>query len=228
VRIFLIQHGLEDRHTHFYGETLGWIRELRRRGIGFRLFAQRGAAPDIVAECGAEPLFPFAPGARVRKDPVSDRLETFLRFGAEFGKGCTAMGGDIAAQDLVIVAFATERELFGVSQWLRSVPAEKRPRIVFIHLIPDFDWKISDDGLSITGDMSFHRFAAHQMAEVSDRFHLFASSEKLGKALTGAYGRPCAVAPVPLAYFDAQDVPGAPGDPDWPQAHIGVVGDFRE
>lgn len=228
LRIFLIQHGLRDRRTHYYGETLGWVRELRRRGLEFRLLVHKDVDPAIVEEFGAEPVFAFWPGAHVRNDPVSDRLETFLRFGTDFASRCAKIGNDVTAQDVVIVAFSTDRELFGAAQWLYSVPASRRPHMVFNFLVPDFDWSVSADRQTATGEMAYHRFAGRQIASVSDRFHLFASNEKLSHLLAGAFAQPCRVAPMPMTYFSADDVPGAPDDPDWAPAHVGVVGDYRD
>jgi hypothetical protein len=172
-------------------------------------------------------LFSFVPGARVTKDPVSDRLESFIRYGAAFEEGCAAIEPTFEAQDIVIVAFSTDREVYGVARWLGTVPEDRRPRVVFIFMTPDFRWKVSGDRESLSGDVSFHRYAANQLAEVSDRFYLFAGSDKLRGALTGAFGHPCAAAPMPQVYFAPDDVPGSPDDPQWTPAHVGFVGEYR-
>jgi hypothetical protein len=227
VRIFLIQHGLKDRHAHFFGETLGWNQVFRQRRVDCRLFVHKDAEPSVLTECLGQPLFSFQPGERVMKDPISDRLEGFFRYSAEFQTGCAAMGGQIDSQDVVIVAFSTDREVYGVSRWLRTMPRRRRPCVIFIFLTPDFRWEIGEDRETVTGDISFHRFAANQMAEVSDRFLILASNEKLRRALSGAFNQRCEVAPIPLVYFAAEDVPGRPDDPEWSPAHIGVLGEYR-
>ena len=228
MRIILIQHGLTDRHTHFYGETHGWIDVLRRRKLDHRIFVHQDADAAIVEECGAEALFSFVPGARTVIDPVTDQLDSYLRFSAAFAENCAGLGGDLDATDVVIVAFATERELFGAAQWLSTVPERRRPHIVFHFVTPDFRWAISEDRQSITGDVAFYRFAANQLAEISDRFHFFASNEKLRQALRGAFDRPVSVAPIPMLYREAADLPALPEDPVWRPAHIGFVGEYRK
>jgi len=228
LRIFLIQHGLIDRHTHFYGETLGWIDVLRRRNLEHRLFVHRDADAAIVEEFEAEPLLPYVPGARTVTDPVTDQLDSFLRFSAAFAEGCTGFADDLTAQDVVIVAFATERELFGAAQWISTVPAARRPHIVFHFVTPDFRWAVSEDRQAVKGDVAYHRFAANQLAEVSGHFHFFAGNEKLRHALRGAFNRAVSVAPIPMIYPAAADLPAWSGDPDWRPAHVGFVGEYRK
>ena len=129
---------------------------------------------------------------------------------------------------MVIVALATERELFGAARWLTTVPAARRPHIVFHFVTPDFRWAISEDRQAIKGDVAFHRYAANQLAEVSDRFHLFAGNEKLTQAMQAAFGEPVSVAPIPMTYPVAADLPALPGDPVWRPAHVGFVGEYRK
>ena len=126
MRIFLLQHGLTDLHTHFYSETLGWIDVLRRRNLAHRIFVHQDADATIVEGCGAELVFPHVSGARTTKVPATDKLNSFLRF----SEGCAAFADDLTADDVVFVAFATERELFGTACWLATVPKTRRLRIV--------------------------------------------------------------------------------------------------
>ncbi len=195
--------------------------------MDYRILAHKDAKPSVVTECLGQPLFSFVPGARVKKDPVSDRLSGFLRYGAAFAKDCSAIDAQIKRDDVVVVTFSTEQEVYGVSKWLRTIPETQRPRVIFNFLIPDFRWEINEDRESMSGDISFHRYAANEMAALSSRFLILASNEKLGRALSGAFNRRCEVAPVALIYFSAEHVPGRADDPDWDEAHIGVIGEFR-
>ena len=227
MRIFLLQHGLKDRHTHFYGETLGWIDVLNLRGLSYEIFGHAEAEPDIVDECGAKPLFSFVPGARTIADPVTDQLDSFLRYSRQFAVDCAALSDKVEASDIVVVAFATERELFGTAQWLTTVPDTRRPHLVFHFVTPDFRWAVSDDRATIKGDVAYYRYAANQLAAVSDKLHLFAGTEKLCPAMQGAFDRPVFTAPLPMTYPAAADLPESPDDPDWVPAHVGFVGEYR-
>ena len=180
MRIFLLQHGLKDRHTHFYGKTLGWIDALGRRQLDFKVYAHAEADPDIVEECGATPLFSFVPGARTIADPVTDQIDSFLRYSRRFARDCTAISDTVKATHIIVVAFATERELFGVAQWLVTTPKARRPHLVFHFVTPDFRWAVNKDRSAVKGDVGYYRFAANQLAKVSDRFHLFAGTDPGG------------------------------------------------
>ena len=228
MRIFLLQHGLKDRHTYFYGETLGWIDALNRRQRDFKIYVHAEAEPDIVQECGATPLFSFAPGARTIADPVTDQIDSFLRYSRLFARDCAVLSDAVNATDILIVAFATERELFGAAQWLATIPEARRPHLVFHFVTPDFRWAVNEDRSAIKGDVGYYRFAANQLSEVSDRFHLFAGTDRLCRALQGAFDRPVSLAPLPMAYPASVDLPAHPDDPAWEPTPVGFVGEYRQ
>ena len=126
-RIFVVHHGLVDRHAHYFGEALGWIEACGARGIALRLYINRDASSEIVSALGARPVFPYASDARVETDPRCQQLSDFLELGAVFSRACGALEEDgVGADDLVVVPFASERDVFGAALWLERC----RPRRV--------------------------------------------------------------------------------------------------
>jgi len=169
-----------------------------------------------------------SPSSRTIADPVTDQIDSFLRYSRRFARDCTAISDTVKATDILVVAFATERELFGAAQWLATIPKARRPHLVFHFVTPDFRWAVNKDRSAIKGDVGYYRFAANQLAEVSDRFHLFAGTDRLCRALQGAFDRSVSPAPLPMAYPASVDLPAHPDDPDWEPAPVDFVDEYRQ
>ena len=229
MRFYVLQHGLQDYHSHGFGEALGWRRAFQRRGLEFELYIHRDATPPVISQSGGVPVFPYEPMAEIARDPVSDDLHGNLFFGAAFGAACSALNDKISAEDVVIIPHATARELYGVLGWVRTLPKHRRPQVVFIFFHPNFRWEMSDDGKQVNGDFSFYRFCANQLAEImpDNQVIYCADNDLLRETIARILNQSCSHCPMTIDYFAADDVPGDPGEPAWTPVHIGIVGDFR-
>src|ERR1700716_1374498 len=98
-RIFVVHHGLVDRHVHYFGEALGWIEACRARGIALRLYINRDASPEIASTLGARAVFPYASDAEVETDPRCQELSDFLELGTAFSMACGALEEDGVGAD---------------------------------------------------------------------------------------------------------------------------------
>ena len=230
MRFFVLQHGLKDYHSHCFSEALGWRRAFRRRNLEFELYIHRDAMPSIVTESGGIPVFPHEPTAEIERDPVSDDLNGNLFYGEAFGSACSVLDEKVTAEDVVIIPHTTARELYGVLIWLRTLQEHRRPRVVFIFFHPNFLWRLSDDGKQLTGDVSFFRHSANQLADIapSDRVIYCADNELLRAAMAWALNQRCSRCSMTIDYFSDEETPGNPNEPEWVPAHIGLLGDFRE
>ncbi|MFT6581532.1 MAG: hypothetical protein ACJAU6_001970 [Alphaproteobacteria bacterium] len=202
MRIFILQHGLRDANSHYLGEALGWRRAIQQRDLTFELFIHRDATADVIAQSGGVPTFPYKPLMEIRHDPVSDELHGNLLFGEAFRKACAVLTDTVTANDLVITPHATAREIFGVSGWLRTVPAERRPKVAFVFINPNLNWTPKEDGSGATGDFSFTRFAANQLAEVAPRERVLycADNRLLAKTMSDALNQTCRHSPMTIDY----------------------------
>src|SRR5262249_5365289 len=129
-RLFIVQHGLQDYHSHYYGETRGWQAACRARNIEPRFYINQRAPAEMVREFEAQPVFPFASDVIVERDPECRQLADFLMLGNRFARAARALEADgLAGSDLVLVPFSTERDIFGAAIWLQRLAPERRPTL---------------------------------------------------------------------------------------------------
>ncbi len=192
-RLFIIHHGLVDLHSHHYGEARAWAASCRSHGIDHRLYVNRRALPAIVQEFAARPVFAHVPDALLEPDPTCRALADFLTLGKEFAAACGALEQDgVSSADIVVVTFATERDLFGAAQWLAGLAPGDRPAVAFIFHIPGLDWVADENGAPTGGTVMYHRYAVKRLLAVlpMQRLALFATNSRLARALTLLLGVP--------------------------------------
>ena len=227
MRLYIIQHHLTGKLGHTYNEILAWQRILPQFGCESKLFINRRADADVIADTGGVPVFPFRSGDRLNNDPVIGHLQNFTVLGTLFAQTLRDALPDVQADEAVVVPFSTDIEVYGVALWLAGIAANQRPRVVFIFHNPDYAWRMDEAGSMVSGDISFHRFAAHQMKQVlpADRMNFYATNNKLTKLLTEVMQVPFAKCPLPVDQFEESDdaLDGEKVEP----VHVGVMGHLR-
>jgi hypothetical protein len=197
MRFFIIQNGLANRETHYFGESLWWREACARRGIETRFYIQQNADPEVVATLQARPVFPFPADARLNADPDMGILHDFIVMGEAFGEACAALTDDgITSEDVVLVPFASEKELYGLARWLRQLPASRQPRLLINFQNPDLGWPV--DAAGIHPDGRFPRYALLRLLEVvaPDRFFITSTNHRLQKLLRRIMKHPCQILPM--------------------------------
>jgi glycosyltransferase involved in cell wall biosynthesis len=225
-QLFIIHNGLVDRHSHYYGESKGWCDACRDRGIVPRLYINSRALPAIVEELSAVPTFTFVPDEILEeKGKVSD----FITLSEAFAEACAVLQRDgIAADDVIVVPYSTEREIFGAALWLEHIPVAQRPAIVFIFCIPDLSWTFDKDRNKCDGDFSYFRYAMKRMraAMPAEKVILYATTSRLAALLMKMLQHPCEECPQPT-YYVGNDVLLAPDEQTGPWVNVRVAGQLR-
>ncbi|HEX4195570.1 MAG TPA: hypothetical protein VHY80_20845, partial [Stellaceae bacterium] len=166
-RLFFAQPNLIDRHSHYYGEALGWQAACRARGIATRFYIHARAQPALVKEFDARPVFAYETDLNIDTDPLTAHLGNFLLGAASFASGYEDFARDgIGGDDTVVVSYSSERDLYGAACWLARREPEERLRFVFIFHTPDFSWRLDPEGANLAGDFSRWRFATRQLKAV--------------------------------------------------------------
>jgi hypothetical protein len=227
-RLFFAQPNLIDRHSHYYGEALGWQAACRARGIDARFYIHATAQPALVKEFDARPVFLYETDRIIDTDPLTAHLGNFLLGAGSFASGCGDFARDgINGDDTVVVTYATERDLYGAACWLARCAPEARPQFVFIFHTPDFSWRLDAEGDNLAGDFSRWRFATRQLKAVlpPEKLLLFAAPADLARALAPMIDYPCIASPMPTFYID--DAVLAPIAAQLPRVNIRMAGEFR-
>jgi hypothetical protein len=227
-RIFFAQPNLIDSHSHYYGEALGWQAACRARGIPAQFYIHSEAAPELVREFDARPIFPYETDRILDTDPMTVHLGNFLLGAESFASAYAHFARDgIGGDDTVIVTYASDRDLYGAACWLAQRSPDARPRFVFVFHTPDFSWRIDPEAANLAGDFSRWRFAMRQLKAVlpPEKLLLFATTENLARAVTPIIEYPCAAGPLPTFYLD--DAVFAPIAAKLPHVNLRMAGEFR-
>lgn len=206
-RLFIVHHGLFDRHSHPYGEARGWREACRARGIALRLYINSQAQPAIVQEYDAIPAFTYPTDIILDPDARTRVLSDFLTVSERFAQDCGALDRDgIAGSDVMVVTYSSERDLLGAAIWLERMPPERRPTIVFIFYVPDFDWQIDPERSRVNGDFSRLHYAMKRLRAVlpAEKTVILATTDRLASVLQSLLRHPCTACPMPKHYVDPQ------------------------
>lgn len=204
-RLFIVTPGLYDRHSHPYGEARGWRDACRRRGIIPYLYINRRADPAIVAEYAATPAFTYATDVILDRNPATREQSDFTKVSQQFARDCGVLEKDgIGASDVVVVTYASERDLHGAAIWLERIPVERRPTIAFIFHAPDFGWRTDPQRRRVDGDFSRVRQAMDRLRTVlpTEKAIVLTTSERLTALLRTILQHPCDTAAAPTYFVD--------------------------
>ena len=204
-RLFIVTPGLYDRHSHPYGEARGWRDACRHRGITPHFYINRRADPAIVAEYAATPAFTYATDVILDRNPATREQSDFIKVSQQFARDCGILEhAGIGASDVIVVTYASERDLHGASIWLERIPVERRPTVVFIFHAPDFSWRIDPQRRRVDGDFSRVRLAMDRLRAVlpAEKTIVLATAVRLTALLRTVLRHPCDTAAMPTYFID--------------------------
>ena len=202
MKVHFIQSGFRDQGGHFLLEARAWLEAVEEAGLKWQGYAHRDLALETAKACQVVPLFPYDPLQQIDPDPVSRELTDLLYLSEQFASAATLMQG-VTAEDLVIVEFATQREIYGVSRWLRQVPASMRPHVAILVHVPDDSWSIDATRTKFNANVGAWRFAINQLKVTLpvSKMHVAAIDARLAELLASALSLPIAVTPL-VSWFD--------------------------
>jgi len=128
VRVFYLDPGLRNELGHHANWCRAIAGELRRRGIETKVYAFAEVVPALRAELEAIGHFRYFPYRHFDPDPICGWLTAFQTAAVTTAQDLARL--EVAADDLVYVNSAQPGPLFGVTQWLASRPADRRPLVI--------------------------------------------------------------------------------------------------
>lgn len=209
MRLHLIQHGLADEHSHYAGEASAWHKALQ--GSDSVAYSNAALPQELAQALGAIPCFPYVADAVLDADPISREVADYLVLSQAFAQACQQqVSPRLAGNDLVLVTYCTQRELFGAALWLQTVPAHKRPRMAFIFHTPDLLWQVAPDRKQVAGPLGSWRHAARMLAGVlpAGRCCLAATNAALAQVLGKLLLQRVEVVPLVLPLQEPLALPG--------------------
>jgi len=224
--IHFIQHGLRDRHSHFYGETLGFIQAARDLKRELKVWVHAKCDPGLVEICQAEAVFPLQTDVLLDPDPVTRELSTYILGATTFaGVLSQHLSPLIKADDWVFVAYAAQNEAYGLALWMQTLPPQKRPRVAIFCHRPELSWSVDAQRDKVVANGAFWRFAALTFDKIGakDRVQVFAPDTRLADILGRASGLNVKATGISTPYFfSPEQALAVPKRFD-----IGLIGEFR-
>ncbi|MBN8890815.1 MAG: hypothetical protein J0H91_11040 [Rhodospirillales bacterium] len=230
MRLFCIQNGLRDRHSHYLQESEGIAEACRASGVALRLYAHRRVQPALAAATGAVPAFHHAPSTVLETDPVIGILSDYITLAAAFAADCAALAADgVGAGDIVLLPYAEAWAVHGLAQFLATLPAGTRPRVACHFVMAERNWRLEAGRSRIAGEASFIRHAATRLREAAPAGGvLFATVDpRLGAMVRALSGTPCRQVPMPMRYPPPAELNRLRAAGRHPPVDVCIAGQFR-
>jgi glycosyltransferase involved in cell wall biosynthesis len=226
MKVHVLQHGLEDMHSHYYGESLHLKKAIEDMGAECALYVYTGCEAALVKELNAKPIFRYPADQGFDPDPLSKELSTFVVCGAAFAEALSKhLPQQFAADEWILVPYTTQVEAYGMGMWLNSIPKGTRPKVMLFCHRPELAWRADVSRLKMQANSSFWRWSGHLMAKAvgPDNVKLATGDVRLADFLCQFSTLKTMVSGLATAYFlGPQEQSTLPKDVD-----VGIVGEFR-
>jgi hypothetical protein len=206
MKFILLHHRLGGYGSHHFNESLGFQRELARRGRKLRLLVSANALPKVVKELGARAVledstfrmeWSFEERSRRFVAMLHERVDRFVKGG-----------------DCVMVTIATQLEAHALAVWLAELPERRKPFIVVTFLSDRWNRGTREEYDRQVAEFAILRSTlAALSAGDARRIMLFAITELLCEELTELLGTPVAYATMPQRYGPLLPAPSRSGRP---------------
>ena len=224
--IHFIQHGLVDRHSHFFGETWGYLDAAKHLNLPIQVWTHIDCEQGIVSKLKARAIFPHIPDALIESDPLSLELTNYLIFGGAFASTLAkCLTPVVTSDDWVFIAYASQNEAYAVALWLQSLPAHQHPRVLLFCHRPELHWKLDSQRDKVAANPSFWRFAGQLLTRIGakERVKILAPDQRLLQFIAWASGLKTQITGLPTPYF----LPVSEALTAKKPFDIGFMGEFR-
>ncbi|WP_111976377.1 hypothetical protein [Algibacillus agarilyticus] len=171
MKIHIIQHGLKDKSAHEFPELIGWKQLFFDQKQEHYIYCHSSAPTEWQEKYDVIPSFNLIPEHTFAAPEGLTELYDFCEKSRHFGLACQNIDGkNLQADDLIIVSYALEAEIYGVAQWLQTLPKNKQPFVAFIIHRQHFATKLSEDKKSISVPEGYYNLAANALREAYSEF----------------------------------------------------------
>ncbi len=226
MKVHVLQHGLQDMHSHYYGESVHLKQAIEGMGAECALYVFSGCDPALVSALNAHPIFSVPADHGFDPDPLSKELSGFVVCGTAFAESLSKhLPKRYAADEWILVPYTTQVEAYGMGLWLNSLPTGARPKVVLFCHRPELIWQCDPTRSKMQANPSFWRWSGHLMVKAvgADNVTLATGDARLADFLGQFSTLKTVVSGLATAYFlDAHALSQIPKDVD-----VGIVGEFR-
>jgi len=226
IHIHLLQNSLSSFHSHPYGESLAYLEAFKALGVDASIYANKACTPEIIKHLNAQPIFLYATDSMVDANPSSAEQSEFTQLGHHFGSALTThLPKEFSQSDIVYAPYARQNEAHGIALWLRSISADKRPKIVLFCYRPEFRWSLNHERTRFNGNFTYWRAVGNELIELVGRQNILLATtdDRLSKTLQAASGLNGLTVKMPTLYpLSPSELKTQVRDID-----IGILGTYR-
>ncbi len=187
--------------SHHYNESLGFQRELTRRGKELVLLVSAQAEPRVVEELRARAVLDPDPTFRLEWS-FEERSRRFTRM---LHKRVDRL---VKRDDCVLVTIATQLEAYALTRWLQALPRRKKPFVAVVFLSDRWNRAGRDEYDRQIAEFAEVRDALARVdADDARRLLLYAVTHPLAAELTSLLGTKVEYVPMPMPYSDPPSLP---------------------
>ena len=226
IHIHLLHNSLSSFHSHPYGESLAYLEAFEVLGVEASIYSNKACAPEIIKHLNARPIFLYATDSMVDTNPISAEQSEFTQLAHHFGSALDAhLPKEFSSSDIIYVPYARQNEAHGIALWLRSIPTDKRPKIVLFCYRPEFRWSLNHERTRFEGNFTYWRAVGKELIDLVGRQNILLATtdDRLSATLHTASGLPALTVKMPTLYpLDPSELETQARDID-----ISILGTFR-
>ena len=203
IHIHLLQNSLSSFHSHPYGESLAYLEAFKVLGVEASIYANKACAPEIIKQLNAQPIFHCATDSIVDTNALSAEHSEFSQLGHHFGSALDAhLPKVFSPSDIIYVPYARQNEAHGITLWLKTVPADKRPKIVLFCYRPEFRWSLNHERTHFEGNFAYWRAVGKELIDQVGRQNILLATtdDRLSATLQAASGLNALTVKMPTLY----------------------------
>jgi hypothetical protein len=200
-RVFIVDFDLVRYSGHSFNQVFGYCQAARELGLETRVYIRDTADPKIAEELNAKAVLPLVHWYLTKDALLSafvNALSVLRPLFKEFEESC------ISKQDVLVITSSRPQVIWGVGQWLATLPESMRPAVFFRFFRTDFfDFR----RIEFSATAWAYRFAARMLATMpgGDRIFFTVNNDKAVQHLDRLTLRPTFFLPVPKYYGAVAD-----------------------
>ncbi len=197
--IHVLDPQLTNVGGHYFNHDSQLVREVQRRGIGVSLYGRKELQIKECSSVTVVPVFRHDIFREAATDPLVWPMENFHQVNADFLEDLNQLDQASFAQDhLVYFPNIVQNQLEAVAQWLKALPATRRPTVAFM-----FRWlNHAMDYVSNRKNREmvalYYRFAVRHLQQVHPRCLFCADTTELCNAYRNITSYAMAELPNPM------------------------------
>ena len=194
--VYILENNLREYLGHFFNMTFGLKQGFEESGQKCHVVINNDASESVKLELNGMPFFPDLSWPSQQK---KNSKEAMMHYGSRYADALNKIPAP-DSEDWLVVTTAFQDQIFGVAEFLKGIPRQSRPRVLFY-----LHWSTWDDN---SQRIEAWIEACRRLAEVAstDRYVLAVQNDELRDSFIRTINVPTVKWPVPMYYGRRQEL----------------------